>query len=293
MPIGANRLALGTVQFGLPYGVANDSGQVNPAAVATILGRARTAGVDTLDTAANYGGSEACLGAVGVANWHVITKLPGLPSDVGDVGQWVEAQLMGSLRRLGVARLHGLLLHRPADLHGPHGRKLVEALEFHRTLGRTRSLGVSIYDPAELDALCNVWNPDIVQAPCNVLDRRLIHSGWLERLNRTGVRVHIRSIFLQGLLLMSASRRPAWFKPWSDLLDRWESWCAENEMTPLVAAMAFGRSLPGVERIVVGVDSMPQLEEILTASAAEAVAVPEDLSSTDRDLIEPSRWKLQ
>jgi len=293
MSAGANRLALGTAQFGLRYGVANDSGQVSAAVVATILGRSRAAGMDTLDTAAGYGSSEACLGTVGVSDWHVITKLPALPNDVVDVSQWVEVQLLGSLRRLAVARLDALLLHQPADLHGPHGRQLMEALEFHRMKGRTRSLGVSIYDPAELDAIYEVWKPDIVQAPCNVLDRRLIRSGWLERLNRTGVRVHIRSIFLQGLLLMSASRRPARFKPWCELLDRWVRWCAANEKAPLVAALGFGHSIPGVERIVVGVDSAMQLEEILTASAAEGAAVPEEFSSTDRDLIEPSRWRPQ
>src|SRR3979490_7479 len=105
-----NRLALGTVQFGQRYGVANDSGQVPSAAVRAILLRAAEAGIDTLDNAIAYGDSETRLGAVGVSSWRVITKLPSPPDNVSDAGQWVYAQVRGSLQRLRVGQLEGVLL---------------------------------------------------------------------------------------------------------------------------------------------------------------------------------------
>jgi aryl-alcohol dehydrogenase-like predicted oxidoreductase len=287
-----SKLALGTVQFGQPYGVANTSGQVTPSVVATILDRASKAGIDTLDTAIAYGSSETCLGEAGVSSWRVITKLPTLPDGVANVSEWAETQVLGSLRRLKIAQLDGLLLHRPSDLVGPRGTGLVEALSAFKSRGWVRSLGISIYDPVELDMLWPVWQPEIIQAPCNVFDRRLMLSGWLARLNGQGVRIHIRSVFLQGLLLMSASRRPAWFGQWSSLLDRWVGWCDRNETSPLQAALAFARGLPSVERLVVGVDSVAQLDEILAAAAANVALPPGDLFSEDRDLIDPSCWKL-
>jgi aryl-alcohol dehydrogenase-like predicted oxidoreductase len=287
-----SRLALGTAQFGLKYGVANEGGQVGPDMVAAILARAAAANVDTLDTAIAYGNSEAVLGEAGVNDWHVITKLPGLPADVGDVGSWVVGRLRESAARLRVARVEAVLLHRPADLLGERGAAYLDALSTLKQLGLARAVGFSIYDPAECEALWRVWKPDIVQAPCNVLDRRLQTSGWLSRFAAAGVRLHVRSVFLQGLLLMAPGRRPAWFDRWRPLLDRWAAWCAASGQSPLAAAVAFVNSLPHVERYVVGVETVSQLEEILGADRLAPLKVPEDLSSDDPELLNPSRWKL-
>jgi aryl-alcohol dehydrogenase-like predicted oxidoreductase len=287
-----SRLALGTAQFGQHYGVANTSGSVPPDAVAAILARARDRGIDTLDTAIAYGESEAALGAAGVASWRVITKLPAAPAAGTDAVQWVERQVAGSLQRLRRERLDGLLLHRAADLSAPHGETLVRALAALKERDVIAAAGVSIYDPSELDALWPIWRPDIVQAPCNVLDRRLIQSGWLQRLAQAGVRVHLRSLFLQGLLLMPSAQRPAFFGRWRAPLDRWLAWCAERGESPLQAALTFVCALPEVERAVIGVDSVAQLEEILAAQARGGPSPPQDLGCEDRELLEPSRWQL-
>jgi aryl-alcohol dehydrogenase-like predicted oxidoreductase len=93
------RLALGTVQFGLDYGVANTAGQVAPAEVASILALAQQMGIGTLDTAINYGQSESVLGQCGIAEWQVVTKLPALPEAVGDVADWVQTHMRQSLAR--------------------------------------------------------------------------------------------------------------------------------------------------------------------------------------------------
>lgn len=286
-----SRLALGTAQFGQAYGVANSCGQVAPHAVAAILQLAAGQGVDTLDTAIAYGGSEAALGAAGVSAWRVITKLPALPEGTGDVARWVREQVQGSLARLRVAQLDGLLLHRPADLLGPCGGRLRDCLAGLKAAGMIAAAGVSIYDPRELDELWPQWQPEIVQAPCSVLDRRLLHSGWLPRLQRQGRRVHLRSVFLQGLLLMPAGRRPAFFARWQGLLDRWLAWCAARGVSPLQAALGFVCAVPGAERVIVGVDSPEQLREVLVAERPGAFEPPADLCSDDRELLEPSRWR--
>src|SRR4051812_31651776 len=100
-----SRLALGTVQFGLKYGVANQSGQVSAADIAAILTQARSAGLDTLDTAIGYGDSETRLGESGVQGWQVITKLPPLPADISDVAGWIGSHLAASRQRLRIDAL--------------------------------------------------------------------------------------------------------------------------------------------------------------------------------------------
>jgi aryl-alcohol dehydrogenase-like predicted oxidoreductase len=287
-----SRLALGTAQFGLSYGISNRAGQVDSKSVTAILARAASAGVDTLDTAISYGESESVLGRAGVRGWKVVTKLPGLPADVRDVANWVESQTLGSLERLGVARLDALMLHRPADLLGENGVRYQASLERLKAQGVARSVGVSIYDPTELDALWGRFRPDIVQAPLNVFDRRLIASGWLARLVSHGVRVHVRSVFLQGVLVMAADARPGYFFAWRDLFDRWTAWCAQQDVAPQRAALAFIDAQRGIERYVIGVDSLEQLDELVAPMRAVPTP-PADLASDDRELIEPSRWKLQ
>ena len=157
------KLALGTVQFGLAYGVANTQGQVPWPVAAEIVRAAQQAGIDTLDTAIAYGNSEACLGQIGVAPFRVISKLPALPDDVADVSAWVAQHVAGSLARLNKDRLDGLMLHRPADLLGVHGRVLAEALDQVVSRGHAQAVGVSIYDPSELDQIWPVWPPDPVR----------------------------------------------------------------------------------------------------------------------------------
>lgn len=290
---GASRLALGTAQFGLSYGVANVLGQVGEEAVRDMLRHAFGAGLRTLDTAIAYGNSEACLGRLGVSDWEVVTKLPPLPSDETDVSRWVKEQVMGSLARLGLQHLPVLLLHRPDDLLEGAGPRYIKTLLDLQGSGRVGAVGVSIYAPGELDRLWPVFRPAVVQAPLNVLDRRLVRSGWLARLNDAGVRVMARSAFLQGLLLLPRQRRPDYFRAWARLLDEWLNVCEQSGRSPLVCALGYALSEPGVDRVVVGADSLVQLEEIIAAASMPLGLSALELCSDDPDLVEPWRWRLQ
>jgi len=284
------RIALGTVQFGLPYGIANRTGQVAQNEARAILTRAWSSGIDTLDTAIAYGESEQRLGNIGVGEWRVITKLPAMPEHCTDVAGWVRKTVTESLQRLKLNRLTGLLLHRSQDLMSPAGHELYQALRTLKSESKVEMIGVSIYNPEELDALCPKFDFDLVQAPLNILDRRIAASGWLARLNERGTEVHIRSAFLQGLLLLGESNRPAAFDRWQPLWDRWHSWLADEKLTPLQACLAFVLSQACVGRVIVGVDSVKQLDEILAGAETAAAIPPYKLMSDDPDLINPSRW---
>ena len=287
-----SRLALGTVQFGLRYGVANQIGQVSRDEAAAILNYALGMGLDTIDTAIAYGESEERLGEIGVAQWQIISKLPALPETISDVAAWVTDEVLGSLSRLKVSRLHGLLLHRSQELIGHRGDTLYRTLVALKDQGRVGKIGVSIYDPDELDALWPQFSLDLVQAPFNILDRRIATSGWLTRLHNAGTEVHIRSVFLQGLLLMEPTNRPASFTRWQSLWDQWHRWLDVEALTPLQACLGFATSQAEIDRVVVGVDSLKQLREILASVAVPIPTPPPTLKSDDLDLINPSRWKL-
>lgn len=285
------KLALGGAQFGLAYGVSNQSGQVSREAAREIVVLAGQAGVDTIDTAIAYGDSETCLGEVGINNFKVVTKLPPMPDDIIDVAAWVRDQIKGSLGRLGVTQVHGLLLHRADQLLGKHGQALAAALQHARQDGMVAKVGVSIYDPEQLAEIMPVCPPDIVQAPLNLLDRRLETSGWLQRLHDAGVEVHTRSAFLQGLLLMDRAAMPPRFARWCSLWDTWHAWLDAHALSATRACLQYPLSLPQVDRVVVGVASTAEFAMLLDDAAAvsSAVELP-DFASTDPDLINPSNW---
>ncbi len=284
------RLALGTVQFGLDYGVANAAGIVPRAEASRILAFARESGIDTLDTAASYGDSELVLGTLNVDGFRVVTKLPAeIPSE-GSVSEWVRRSANASLTRLQQRNLYGMMLHRPSQLFEAGGEDIYQSLLALKSNGIVSKVGVSIYDPNELDSLFENFDFDLVQAPLSVVDRRMISSGWIGRLASRGIELHVRSVFLQGLLLMPAVVRPAKFNRWERLWCDWDNWLDESGLSATEACVRFALSYPEVGAVVVGVQSFRQLDEIVSAAAKGKLEAPPALNVNAENLLNPARW---
>lgn len=284
------KLALGTVQFGQSYGVANKAGQIPAAEATAILEYAASIGINMLDTAVGYGNSEQRLGEIGIPDWQVVSKIPAVPDGCGDISGWVTESVQDSLQRLGLPRLYALLLHKPQQLLGADGGQIYAALQQLRETGLVQKIGASIYAPAELDDLCRRYEFDVVQAPLNLLDRRLIESGWMSRLANSGVELHVRSIFLQGLLLMPSSDRPAKFNRWQAHWSAYSDWLRSAELTPLQACVRHSLSFPEVTRVIVGVDNSDQLRSIFEGASGPVPSPPSALQVHDFDLLNPSVW---
>lgn len=284
------KLALGTVQFGLNYGVANHSGRISDAEAHAILLKASEYGFDTLDTAIAYGESESVLGDLGIDRWRVVTKLPAVPESCGDVVSWVQDEIRQSMERLRVGQLHGVLLHRPSQLLQSNGDDLYKGLQSLKDQGLTRKIGVSVYEPEELDQLLNSYDLDLVQAPLNLMDRRLVDSGWTKQLKDANVELHTRSAFLQGLLLMHAHERPVKFNRWADVWAVWDEWLMGVNLTPLEACLRYLNSVDEIDRIVVGVDTEIHLRQIVKASQGSLESVPNFRGHLDARLINPAAW---
>lgn len=284
------KIALGTVQFGVQYGIANQTGQVQPDQIQSMLKLAWDNGIDTLDTAINYGESEQRLGQAGVQHFNVVTKLPEYRPGNGPVKDWVEVQIQQSLQRLGKKQLYALMLHRSDQLLEPIGDELYSALQSAKQNDLVKKAGVSVYSPQQLAAIVSRFPPDIVQAPLSLMDRRLITSGWLQRLKSTGVEIHVRSSFLQGLLLMPEQKIPERFAPWSGLFRQWFDWIETHQVTPLQACLAFVSQLPEVDKVVTGADNSAQLQQIVSAANTMIEHEFPDISCTDEKLINPLSW---
>ncbi len=340
------RLALGTVQFGLAYGVVGRAERIGDEEARQIFDRAAELDIDLLDTAPGYGdieqrlaalslgrGPEPATGgaeALGAANgaaatpvlpasrFTVVTKIaplagpnngsakpvsdasthpvsdamtgaargtftcPDPTTDSATAVALVSASLKRSRARLGSA-LQSVLFHSADDLLGQHGDSLWNAAS--RLTGDWGvRLGVSCYGPAQLQSVCERFPVAVAQLPGNAFDQRLMDRRFPQ------VELHVRSAFLQGLLLAPAdiggSRVPAA----ASALMRWHAGCAARGLSPLQAALGAVKALPGVQRCLVGVDSRAQLEEVAAAwQRATPLAWPE-LATEDPAVIDPRTW---
>ncbi len=285
------KLALGSAQFGSAYGIANSQGKVTFGQVGEILSIALQNKVNLIDTAISYGESELALGSIGVDRFDIVTKLPALPNCIADVDSWVASEVGNALKRLGVRSIYGLLLHETESLLGSNGGKLVKALERLKNAGVVKKLGVSIYDPSELDVVSGIMDLDLVQGPLNIVDRRIISSGWLTKLSNSGIEFHARSAFLQGLLLLNRNEIPTKFESWAPIWNFWHEKLELNNLCRLTECLHYVTSIPQVNRVVVGVDSARQLQEIISANGSQRSVVDwAGMTSLDSDLINPSRW---
>lgn len=284
------KLALGTVQFGMRYGVANSVGQVSEAAAEAILKQASLLGVNMLDTAIAYGSSEEVLGKFAQTDQNIVTKLSAVPETERDPKNWIIGQFDGSLERLRVSRIYGLLLHRPDQLLGPNGAEIYDALAELKARGSVQKIGVSIYSPDELEPLLERYNFDLVQATLSILDRRILETGWAGRLKENGIELHTRSAFLQGLLLMPKDQRPVRFERWKSIWEEWDQWLSDTGLSPLQACMRFTVQQPLVDRVVIGVDSTAQLLEIVGALDGIIKKLPKFEDLSDTRLINPATW---
>lgn len=286
------KIALGSAQFGMHYGINNSSGKVGHQDLSKILKLASENNITTIDTAINYGGSESSLGEIGVGSFDVVSKLPPLTKREFDIQNWALNEVKGSISRLQKPHLYGLLLHNPADLLSKQGDQLYEALQSVKHLGLVKKIGISIYSSSELDVIHNKYEFDIVQAPYNLIDRKIETSGWLQRLFEDGIEVHARSVFLQGLLLFgSKDKIPSHFKPWKPLLVKWWKWLEEGKFDPVKACLSFVLSKQQINRVIVGVDSSSQLKGILSLLKDTNYSSWPDLSSEEEMLINPSKWQ--
>ncbi|WP_145596222.1 aldo/keto reductase [Candidatus Pelagibacter sp. FZCC0015] len=287
-----NKLALGTVQFGLNYGVSNFYGQTNLSEASKIIKLAKEENIDLIDTAISYGVSEKTIGKIGILDFRFVSKLPSVSNINGDLDIIVEEMIKKSLHRLGIKSLYGLLIHKSQDLLGDSGCKLIYALNQIKGKGLIEKIGVSIYDPSEIDKIINLFKIDIIQAPLNIIDRRLEKSGWLKKLHNKNIEIHTRSTFLQGLLLMQQDQIPMKFNRWADLFDRWFLELKKYNLDAAQVCLSYPMSLPEVDRIVIGVNNADQLQKLIKLSKSKILN--HDLSfmvSNDNLLINPSNWE--
>jgi len=272
-----SKLGLGTVQFGIPYGISNSKGQTSPDEVSNILGIALYNGIDLLDTASSYGKVEKILGQNKIKDFKIVSKY--MPPKLGET---IHTQFYKSLEDLGVSSIFGYLVHRPSGIKGdPSQWQILNDL---KGKGLVEKIGFSLNGCEELeDLLESNFYPDIVQVPYNYFDRRF--EGHLIRLKENGCEVHTRSAFLQGLFFINPAELNSFF---NEVKPRIKSLQESNEFLS-GALLKFVLKKEFVDKVIMGIENAVQLSHNI-----EALELAEDLPTLNitisEKILSPSNW---
>jgi aryl-alcohol dehydrogenase-like predicted oxidoreductase len=294
------KIGLGTVQFGQNYGVSNKRGITSEDEVREILAFAWGNGITLLDTATLYGASEEVIGRSipPHASFKIVTKTPIFQEtkiNKEDAAR-LKDTFRGSLDKLRQPKLYGLLVHHAIDLLKDGGQYLWEAMQDLKEMGLVQKIGASLYSPMELDHLLEEYGPDIVQVPINVFDQRMIQNDHLHDLKNHGVEIHSRSVFLQGLLLMSQETLPVHFNSIRNLMLQYHEELQKQDINPLEAALTFVYQQPEIDYVIVGINNQAHLKEILNVVKNLDLLRRNDFSAyavNEESIINPSLWCLQ
>ena len=285
-----SQLILGTVQFGLDYGITNSSGEIPDQVVQQMLVIAEEHDIRIFDTAADYGNSQYRLGQlapIGNSNRYV-TKF-SLPTDGSSPTQ--ENVYSDSMKLLQVEKLHGVLFHKLEDLRDSRLEKTLEILRAGRDAGILSKIGVSIYNRADLELALEVFpDLDLLQLPANVLDMNLLESDEVHKLKSRGVEIHVRSVFLQGLLLTSPSQLSDFFEPLKPALIKLQNVSAITGKSVLELVLAKIRHHRYVDAVLVGATTLGELTEITSAWESAIEYEDFELPAVPREILDPRVW---
>lgn len=273
-----SKIGLGSVQFGLPYGISNRTGQTPVKEVAKILDVAYEAGINTIDTAAGYGSSESVIGSLHDNRFSLVTKF-GPARTAVDLRQ----QLASSLNNLDTLSVYGYLAHRPMDLL--ENKSVWNELQYLKSEGKVQRVGFSFNSPDEYYQLRSVGMlPDLVQVPYSYFDTRF--RDVLIELKATGCEVHTRSTFLQGLFFTEPDQLPNFFdelKPYIFNLQKEHPQGLEGLLLSYVLQKPF------VDKVIVGVEDAHQLQSNLKSATSAHTLVDLDIDFS-QELIMPMYW---
>lgn len=293
-----NRLCLGTAQFGLPYGAAAGQVQVSFEAVKAILAYAAKSGIGSLDTAASYGESEAVLGsALPPHSFKIVTKTLPIRKAVleADDLSKIQSAFDLSLSRLNRKEIDCLLVHDAQDLSAQGGKELWAWMERLKTKGVVSRIGASFYDSDTVFRLSDDFPFDVIQIPFNLFDQRAEKEGLFSFCRERSITTHVRSIYLQGLILADKNFLPSHLvglKPYLACLHKFST---ANKMSIQDLALAYVARIMDIERMVVGVHDLEQITQLISAWSRicdfDVTQIDwQQFACEDPKLIDPRLW---
>ena len=284
------KISIGTANFGNFYGI-NKNKIFHKDELNEIIKYCQKNNIDTIDNAQSYNKSQNLISNFEVTKFNFITKIKlGNVKKKNISKELIIKDLKKTKKNLKIKKFYGVLSH---EFYKSKKKNLemVSILKELKKKGITKKIGISVYDPKEVEKILKYWKPDIVQCPLNALDQRFYRTGCIKKLHNLKTEVHVRSIFLQGLLLKDYKDIPKKFNKWSTDLKKWINFCLKNRVSQFTVCINFVKSIKNISYVVVGFDNFEQIKEI-TAKFKKKNNNTNLFEgySTSKQLIEPRLW---
>jgi aryl-alcohol dehydrogenase-like predicted oxidoreductase len=287
MNSAVQKLGLGAAQFRFEQ-QAHPRARSPHAEISDILAIAQRAGVGMLDAAVPYDSAEIVLGgAIPAGSPFGVLVRAARPERGPD---HVEFEARASLRRLGLTSADAIIIQSAGDLFGRHGPELWDKLQDLKDQGLFARIGVAALACDDPVGIAKRFRPDIIQAPASILDQRLLANGALAEVAAMGVEVHLRSIFLQGLLFLPPDRMPAPLKGAASSLSRVRRMIAEGRSDPMQAALGFALARKEASAVIVGASTAQELSALVAAAASPPPDLDWDRMALDDENALDHRW---
>lgn len=306
-PNYVSKLTLGTAQLGINYGIANQTGMPTKENIFKIIDYAISHGIDSLDTAPGYGECETLIGEyihsqkfVKNSNFpFIITKMPSVHLldhlTSHERCKFMKQNISNSQNRLQLTQIEACLLHDPLDMTASRGEIVQHLLQLKKE-GSIKKIGVSVYEPKEVEIAIQLGCFDIIQVPINLLDQRLVHTNLLKKLYESDIEIYGRSIYLQGLLLMSPDNLPEHLKSAKIPLEILANKANDEGLSVAELALLYVRDIPELKKIIIGCETIAQVKQNLhminlPPLSKSAVREIQDLfQGLPQRLIDPRMW---
>ncbi|MDB9731897.1 aldo/keto reductase [Candidatus Pelagibacter sp.] len=283
------KISIGSAQFGQRYGITNKRYLKN-SEIKEILLYAKTKGINFLDTAFIYGNAESRLGKIGIKNWIVSSKIPKIPENTNEKN-WIEKKLRISLKRLKIKNLETLFLHHVDQTRGYFSnKKIFNCMDRLKEEGLINNIGISVYNIENNKRLLQDFNIDSIQAPGNVFDYRIFKKKNQELLQKFRIKLEIRSIFLQGLILENPGNIPIKFRKYQIYFKKLHDLSKKYNSSPIKLALSFLKTKK-YHKLIIGVKSKDELREIILENKKKKnLKLPKFNIKNRQYLINPYLW---
>jgi len=283
------KISIGTAQFMRGYGVNRKFKNFNYNEKKKLIKLAEKNKIRDIDTAFSYKTAHKELGKIGIKKFRITTKLPKIPKKSTDYEKDILKLITKALLELKLKKIDTLLVHDYKNLIKNNILKYTEALSLIKKKGLVSKIGISLYNTEEIINILKFWKPDIIQVPYNIIDRRIEGKNILSILKKKKIKLQVRSIFLQGLILKK--KRPQKFNRWRKFFDKWFLWCEKNNLEPFEAAYLFVKKNKHVNKVVIGFENFKQLKKIILLKNKKINIQFPNIIIKEKKLINPYNWR--
>lgn len=282
------KIIIGSANFNQFYGLKKN--KISNREIELLIKLAKRHGINKIDTSPSYKGSEKIIGKFKYNKLKINTKIPKIPNHIGvnKLKSWVSDIVKKSFINLKVKKINSITIQNSDILLSNKGSIIYNELKKLKNKKKISKIGISIYDFKKLQYILKKFKIDLIQVPFNIFDQRLIDSGWINRLKKRKIEIHIRSVFLQGLLLLRSNQLPKKFKRYSVFWNKLEKWKKMSKLNSVQACLSVVKKYPQIRGVIIGFNNSDQLKNILSMKNIKS-RIP-SIYVKDQKIYNPIKW---